>query len=172
MRKTRGDSRLDQLPDEQRGALEAWLFEEGVSYKEAVARLQAQFQVTTSLAAIHYWYHRAQARRLQERIVSAAETCETIKGDLQKSAPELAAATIDLVAQHAFEMLTVDQPDPKQVKSFLTVLLKARQQSLDERKVALLEQRAHQAEEAEKVAGSDLSPEEQAKRIREIFAKA
>jgi hypothetical protein len=84
-------------------------------------------------------------------------------------------AVVKLVTQLAFEEITKGNQLDKEFIVKLTKLavdsgLKAKKLELDERKVALLEAKAKQAEEAEKALGdSDLTPEQKQQRLRQIF---
>jgi len=77
-----------------------------------------------------------------------------------------------LVSQKAFELAVAQSGDVKSLATLVQLLLKARQQELDERKVKLLEQKAAQADATRDVVESKLTPEQQQARIREIFGLA
>jgi hypothetical protein len=49
MNKLRSESVFSQLTPEQVETLEGWLFEENLSYKEALERVQNEFRVEASL---------------------------------------------------------------------------------------------------------------------------
>jgi hypothetical protein len=58
MRKQRSDKKAFEITDETiREALASWLIKEGISYKEASARLQARYGIKISQAWIckHFW---------------------------------------------------------------------------------------------------------------------
>lgn len=63
MKKPVTRSKLDELPQHQKQALMAWLTTggkhgNGISYKEASAKLKAEFGVCASETALHFFYHR------------------------------------------------------------------------------------------------------------------
>jgi hypothetical protein len=91
--------------------------------------------------------------------------------EAERNPAQFDRATIDAIKQKAFELAESPQSDPKDVKAILTLVLKARDQDIEERRVAILEARAKQAEQAEAVLQQNVSPEEQAARIREIFKR-
>jgi hypothetical protein len=78
-------------------------------------------------------------------------------------------ATLSLLAQQAFELLTSPDPDPAELVKLGKIILQSQKQGLDERKVAMLEAKAKKADQAEDVMGSQLSDEEKAAKMRSIF---
>jgi len=168
-KKTRADSRLDRLPERVKADLDQWLFEEHARYKDVVARLAGQ-GIPTSQAALCNWYYKRQAERLRDKITRSALACDEIRDLLSRNAPELGEAVIGLAAQRAFDLMAGGEPDVRDVRALFDIVIKARQQALDERKISMLEAQARKAQEAEAITKSTLTPEEQARRIREIFS--
>lgn len=68
-----------------------------------------------------------------------------------------------------FETMSAPGADVGDVERLFRLVLKRKDQELVERRVELLEVRAKQAEEARGVLGSELSVEEQNRRLREIL---
>jgi hypothetical protein len=167
-RKPRSDSVLDRLPDKQREALVKWLLVDNVSYTEAQERLSREFGVRSSLPALSGFYQRLQQQRLLERISQAKDLARSIKGELAAS-NTATLPTIELVAQRAFELAVQESPDVRDLSQLTSLLLKARQMDLDERRIKLLETKAAQADAAGEVVKSDLSPEQMKARFKEIF---
>jgi hypothetical protein len=168
-KKPRADSKIDRLPETVLSDLDAWLFDEHARYKDVVARLAEQ-GIKTSQAALCNWYYKRQAERMREQITQSALACDDIKELLRKQAPELGEAVIGLAAQRAFDLMAGGKADVRDVRGLFDIVIKARQQALDERKISVLEAQARKAQEAEDITKSSLTPEEQAKRIREIFS--
>lgn len=173
--KPRSDSKLDSLPANQKQALEQWLFEENISLDEAQKRVWQDFNVRCSTASLSGFYQRVSQRRLLERITENARKATEIEDQFQKNKAPVPAAVVKLVTQLAFEEITAGKDLDKDFVVKLTKLavdsgLKAKKLELDERRIALLEEKAQQATEAEKaLSDSKLTPEEREKRMRQIF---
>lgn len=169
--KTRSDSKLLNLPEEQQAQLAEWLMA-GMPYWRARELVEKDFGVRVSLGKFSsFWericqplYHlrRSQAARMAEEVAQVA-TANPAKFD---------AATIDALKQKAFELSVNPQAKAAEVKSLLMLVLKTRDQDLEERRVSVLERRAAQAEAAQGVVSSQLTPDEQAAKLREIFGVA
>lgn len=105
------------------------------------------------------------------------QTAREIGDDARNRPGQFDEATIDLLEQKALELAIAPNADPKNVKALYSLVLKARDQELavqatklEERRIALLEKKAAQAEQAEKaLTESGLSAEEREKRMRQIF---
>lgn len=68
---------------------------------------------------------------------SAAQGANEIAGEAAKSPAEFDTATLDLIRQLAFELADSDAPDPKGVKSLVSLLLKHDEQKLRRDQLAL-----------------------------------
>jgi hypothetical protein len=175
MSKARSDSVLDSLPSNQRETLERWLLEENLSIDAALDRLRLDFGVRSSRSAVGRFSQNAQQRRLLDKIAVNAGKANEISEAFEKNPAPVPQAVVKLVTQLAFEEITKGNQLDKEFIVKLTKLavdsgLKAKKLELDERKVALLEAKAKQAEEAEKALGdSDLTPEQKQQRLRQIF---
>ncbi len=62
-RKMRCDCKLHGLPVEQRVKVDAWLFEEGLTYKEVVERCLREFGLKVSKSSVGRYYERKSASR-------------------------------------------------------------------------------------------------------------
>lgn len=147
--KPRSDSKLDSLPELQLLELRDGLLS-GWKYDEALSWLATECGVESSLAALSAFYKRHCAPVIQDRRQIAALKAETIIEDAGKT--NWNAATLELVKQVSFEMLSREDFDPKTVERFLKVVLKANAQEVDERKLALLEAKAKRMDELESKA--------------------
>jgi hypothetical protein len=181
MSKPRSDSVLDGLPKNQKDALDRWMREENLSYKDAVSRLWKDFNVTTSRSALQRWWEQRENDRSRtealERISQAAHNAKVLQKRFDENPSPLSAVSMNLVCQKAFEELMKGKIDVDAVESLLRLALSAQDQELkarkveqDERKLKLMEAKAKQADEAEKTLGdSKLTTEEREKRMRQIF---
>ena len=79
------------------------------------------------------------------------------------------AATMELVSQVTFEMLDGQRQDPKIAEKFVKLVLKRDAQAQSSRKIAIMEAKAAKSDAATDIANSDLSEEEKAARIKQIF---
>ena len=166
-RKARSDSKLDALPEEQRLGLRDGLLE-GWKYDDALSWLETECGVRSSLSSLSAFYQRHCAPVLRDRRRLAALKAEALGEEAGKT--DWDTASIELLKQVAFEAMGNPDSDPKDVERLFKLLLKARSLDQDERKLELLEAKAKQADEAEAIAGNaDLSEEERAQRIKEIF---
>jgi hypothetical protein len=176
-RKPRTDAVLLHLPMEQQKQLAEWLLDGGLSYRAAAAAMDKDFQVKTSATAVFDFYHTVCAPELSRRRAVAVSTAEDIASEAEATPGRWDAAALDKLKQQAFEMAMQPGADPKAIKSFFTVIAKAKDQELKERdlalaerKVALMERKAAQADEASKVVGDEqLTPEQKQARLKQIF---
>jgi hypothetical protein len=80
------------------------------------------------------------------------------------------AGTIELVKQVSFEMMSGQKVDAKTAEKFIKLMLKADEQEMDKRRLAMMEAKAKLADEAAGVAGDHkLSDEEKAAELKRIF---
>jgi hypothetical protein len=175
-RKPRADSKLRTLPPDQRTALTDWLVEEGISYAEARERLAARYGVKTSLGAISdYWQTECFSLRYRAARSAADRIVETMReGD---GATAFDEATLHAVGQRAFELAVARDADISGLTTLIKVIgdsaklqIARERLEIDKRKVAVLEAKAAQADEAAAVTGdAKLTPEEKLARHRQIF---
>lgn len=176
MRKTRSDSKLLNLPEEQQAQLADWLLG-GMPYHEAKAIVAKPapegFGVSVSINAFSGFWQTVCAPMMLQRRSRAVRTADLIAEEIDKAPGRLDSATIDLLKQQAFELASSPQARPRDVKALFSLVLKARDQELVERRIRLLETKAAQADQAEQVVRNEvLSPEEKAQRFKEIFGIA
>jgi len=178
MNKPRSDSVLDAMPENQREALEEWLFEENLSYADAQKRLLADFGVRCSRSGLCAFYQRTAEKRLLANIQESARKANSVVQRFQENPSDNYKAVLNMVGQIAFEAsLKENGLDPELLFNFTKLViagkdreLKAQKLALDERRVKLLEEKAAKAEAAEgTLKDTTLTPEEKQARIREIF---
>lgn len=173
MRKPRSDSKLLNLPEEQRDEL-LDLMLSGQPYHAVQKILAADpFNVAVSLSSLSSFYAHEAPKRMTERRLGALRIAHEIAEEAQKRPSQFDAATIEALTQKAFELAISPTSPAKDVKSLFMLVLKSRDQDLKERQIVLLETKAKQAEEAAGVTNdSTLSDEEKARRMRQIFGVA
>jgi hypothetical protein len=166
-KKPRSDSKLDSLPESRVVELRDGLLG-GWRYEDARAWLGSECGVSCSLAVLSAFYKRHCAPVLRERRQVAALKAETLIEDAGKT--DWSAATLELVRQAAFDLMSGDTLDVKTAEKLLGIMLKSRDQDMGERKLAVLERKAAQADQAATVSGDGaLSAEEKAARLKQIF---
>lgn len=169
MKKTRSDAKLDHLPEEQKAQVIDWLLA-GLPYHKVRELIREQFAVATSIGALSGFYQREAVPVLLARRRRAAGVADEIAAEARKAPGAFDEATIDALRQKVFELALAPGADAREIKALFSLVLKARDQDLEARRVALLEKKAAQADEAAKVtADTALSPEEKARKYREIF---
>lgn len=170
MRKPRSDSKLLNLPEEQRDQLLDMLLS-GQPYHAVQKVLQGDpFKVSVSLSSLCSFYGSEAPKRLTERRLGALRVAHEIAEEARKHPGQFDTATIEALTQKAFELAISPTSPAKDVKSLFMLVLKSRDQSLKERQIVLLEEKAKQADEANKIAGdTKLSPSEQLQRLKNVF---
>ena len=136
-RKPRADSSIENLPPEQRAAIDQWLFIENLGYAKAREQMAAQFGCTLSVGALYGYYQRSQQKRLLLRIEAARETADAIRADLEKSAPLTSASAIQLISQKTFELAAAHACDAKELYLLTRLMLDARGQDLKQQALSL-----------------------------------
>lgn len=165
--KPRSDSKLDALPAPRRAELRDGLLD-GWSYDAARRWLASECRVTVSPAVLTRFYRRHCAPLVRQRTALAAARAEAIGAAAGEV--DWDAASIEALRQMAFSAMARPEADPEEVERLMRLLLKRRDQEINERRVAVLEAKARAADEAKRVLASSLAPEDQARRLREILA--
>lgn len=190
MKKVRPEAKIKTLPDEVQTTLWELLTvamegrEKPMTYVEARAWLLAEQSVETSNAALSEWYSwyglylRRERRKaiVQQAVEEMAERDPSkTREDLQEFGEALftSEAIEDRDAKAFTEVWRASEKalTRKQAKeqAELDRAIRERALQIDERKMALLEAKAKQADAAQDVTASDLSPEEKAAKMRSIF---
>lgn len=174
-RKPRSDSRLANLPDDQRIDLNEWLLG-GLSYERVKGLLKKEHKISTSISALSAYYDgHVIPLRLQQRsrAVAAAQSLAT---EAEKSPTPWDAALLDRLKEMA--LVIMDRPGAKasDVANLVGLFLQSRQQDLKqqdiklkERRLVLLEKQATKAKET--LGDGKLSKEEKLAKINEIFGR-
>ncbi len=139
----------------------------GGTQSAAAEMIKEAFGVETSPAALSAFWRRFRSSWLGERMRRSSRAAKELANLLDREQVE--SATWDLLSQQAFELLTSPDPDPSALVKLGKLILQGQKQSLDERKVSLLEEKARQADQVKDVMESQLSEEDKAARMRAIF---
>jgi hypothetical protein len=137
MRKTRSDSVLLHLPEEQQAQLAEWLLS-GVPYHKARELVEKEFGVAVrSLSSFGQFYDAVCRAHLLTRRARAVMTAEEVATAASVTPGRLDEATIAALKQKAFELAISPGQDPEAVKAVFSLVLKARDQDLDAEKLRL-----------------------------------
>ena len=163
------ESKLAGLPPAEREQLDTWLFSENRGYVWITGEIKRLFRVSTSIGSISKYRKRRIVEIQVNRITEARQVADAIEGSLSDNGNRMSDTVKRLVPQLAFELATETQPDVKRLCQLINAMLKAESLGLDDRRLTLLEAQAKQAQQTEEIVKSNLSPEEQAQRLREVF---
>lgn len=128
---------LLQMPEGDQARLADWLLG-GMTYHEANLLLEKEFSIAPgSLSRFTpFWSEVCVPQLLLRRRRMAGTAAERAK-EATANPAEFDRATLDALQQKAYELAENPQADPKDVKAILTLLLKAKDQSLEERRLEL-----------------------------------
>src|SRR6266496_1994794 len=101
-RKTRADSFWDNQPLARLLELERWLFDENVSYDEAVRRYK-EFGEAGSVASLSRWRARRAQERMLERISASAKKANAAVEQFKLNPANTYEALLQMIGQAAFE---------------------------------------------------------------------
>lgn len=143
----------------------SWLYSR--PYSVVKDMILDQYGCETSEAALSGFWQRFSGAWFAERNARNAAAARIIADESQIGS--LTDATLELIAQQALEIMSNPSPDPSQVRHFAKLLLQREKQSIDERKVKLLEEKAKLADQAQAVMESQESEQEKAAKMRRLF---
>ena len=167
----RADAKLKNLPEDAQEALWEYLHpsdpeERRRTLAEAQSEVPLRHGFTVSLASLSEWRSWWALRR---RMNAARERAEQTKLELLKDA-SLRPDEIEKVAQAVFTAETLEAGNVKGYVALAQLRLKGQQLELDRAKLALLEKKAAQADQAKAVSDNPaLSDAEKAAKIKEVF---
>lgn len=126
--------------------------------------LADQFGVKVSTGALHDFYHSFCAPELLRRRSEAVKLAEEVSTVAQSSPGKWDEAAREALKQRVFELMLKPGADSKAIKDLFSLVLKSKDQELDERRVKLLEEKAAKADNAkaaleERKAAGGLSDE-------------
>lgn len=172
MRKPRSDSKLLNLPDEQKDEI-LGLMESGKSYKDLRELIAKEFGVRPSPSSLSHFYSQEKSKQLIQQRIQSLSVANAIRTDAEKNPAAFTPATIERLSQIAFELSIQPGADPKQVREFFKMVLEAGDQQLQRERLEFQKDQASKAKEAAGVASDNsLSAEEKERRMKQIFGAA
>ena len=164
MSKPRSDAVLKTLPPERQAAIAEHLASHSLAETRAWLKADGLTTSTAALSQFLAWYSLRQQLSRNETVV------ETLLAELKQSNPAIAPESIEAAGQSFFTALALQQQDPKAWALAQGIAIRKKQMHLDERKLALLEKKAAQADAARKVTENGaLTPEQREAEYRRIF---
>ena len=148
-RKTRKDSKLDNLPPDRFEALRDGLLGDW-GYQEALDWLDKKCNVTISISGLSAFFARHCAPVLKERRQLAVLRAQEFTKAAKSSPVDWDAAAMEKLNQIFFEILLQPDVDDATAKRFGDMLLKDKSLNLDLRKMRLLEKKAKRLDDAKK----------------------
>jgi len=142
-------------------------------------RLSQDFNVSCGKTALSKWYRRKAQDRLLEKIVISQKKKNEVLAKYKENPADTYNTLLEVAGQIAFDkaMETDGQLDAETIFNFTKLVMHGRKQAmeadhleLDKRRIALLEKKAAQADQAKGILESvELSEEQKANRMRELF---
>lgn len=154
--------------------------------KKTLHQVQEQLRLdgcSVSLSRLSDWWSARQSAKQEDmllaQIASGARQCKEVEQALGKNGGVELETLIKLHRVLILKLSTEGNADPdklelvnrmmREVQKFARLQQLQEQNKIEERKLAILEKRAAQAEQAEQVVGSDMTAEEKTVRMRQIF---
>ena len=170
--------------------LDQWLSKpeeggENMALIPACARLKAEHGCSVSAGTLSVWWSKRQRNKsvanLRESIVTGRKAIDDVENDFATNPPPTLDLLIRWLRVTIFNLATSGNVSAEELKlicetikpvmEFAKLEQKQNEFGLDREKFELLKRRAEQAEQAEGLSKSSLTPEEQAQRLREIFQR-
>jgi hypothetical protein len=128
MKKSAKNAKWNGLTPAQRDQLEGWLFDERLSYPEALKLAQKEFGFTGSVPSLRRFYHRtAEARLLTDAVKEAAEARPAL------SEGEARAVSMKALGNLLVRQITENPDDIKEWWLLAKLLLQSQENELRER---------------------------------------
>lgn len=166
------------LPEEKQAQIADWLLS-GLPYHQVKQLIDTELKITTSFGALSAFWADVCTPALLARRRRAVTTADEIADEASQKPGKFDEATIEALRQKAFELSVSPRADPRDVKSLFMLVLKARDQDLQERqvdvaerRVALLEQKISEARQAlDQARGKTVDPQKLADELNRILGR-
>lgn len=139
MSKAKSNSIIDGLPQNQRDQVEAWLFEENISYKDASARMLADFGVSCATSSLSEWRKRREQVRMLDRIAASRDTANLVVKKFAEKPADMYQVLLDMVGQIAFDKAFQDKEglDAETIFNFTKLVMAGKKQNMEAERLAL-----------------------------------
>jgi hypothetical protein len=134
MRKTRNP--LLQMDEAHQAQLAEWLLD-GMPYHIAQPQTEKEFGVKAGKDSFSTFWQEVCVPLLLVRRRQAVETADAVATEASSQPGRFDQATIDALKQRAFELSISPHADPKDVKSILMLVIKARDQDISHQQLQL-----------------------------------
>jgi len=162
-KKPRANSPLRTLPEERQAAIIERL---KTGSRDEVRKWLAEDGFKTSTGALSefwsWWHLRQQFQQNQSDV-------DTLLENLRKQEPALSEEKLFAYGQQVFSVLAMKNEDAKDWARIQMLRLNDQRTALEARRIAILEKKAEQFDQAKQVMEQQLSPEETRKRLKEIL---
>lgn len=166
-RKPRADSPLKTLPVPRQAAIAEYLQTHTLVETQGWLAADGVKTSVTALSEFGSWY------ALRQQLLRNESTVETLQEDFKQRNPQATAAELSAIGQSFFAALALNQQDAEAWVQVQNLNLKTEQISLDREKLEFLKAKAAQAEQTDKVlSDAELTPEQRAQRIKEIYGRS
>lgn len=118
MSKLTTDSKWTGLTEEQRDTVEGWLFEENITYREALERAQKEFGITASVSSIARLYQKMSDERLEAELAGFDQVSEQIIMAKNFELEDLSAVAMKLMANR---LVQTARNKPGKVKEIVSL---------------------------------------------------
>jgi len=161
------------LSEEQKQQLCEWLLTPALAYRVIKQMVAEEFQLEVSMSWLSLFYKQHCVAELVRRRAQAVLVTNQIGEEMERTPGNWDQPTLDAIKQKSFEMAISPGSKPADIKQLFSMVLKSRDQDMNERKLRMLEAAERKANEAEATTkDSSLSPEEKQQRMKEIFGLA
>jgi hypothetical protein len=103
MRKTRSDSVLDGLPENQRALIERWLCEDNLGLDAVKQKCHDDLNLKVSRSALSEFFQRCSRRRMLDRIAESSAAAKSVTEQFRSNPDSSFEALLGLIGQAAFE---------------------------------------------------------------------
>lgn len=145
--KTRSDSVVDGLPQNQREAIEQWIAEENLSYINCSKRCWQDFGVRVSKDSVRsYYLRRAQERTrdaMLQKIATSRKTANLVTDQFRRNPADTYQALLDMAGQIAFEksMEGGEELDAETIFNFTKLVIQGKKEARADLRLQMLQQK-------------------------------
>ncbi|MDB6023488.1 MAG: hypothetical protein JWQ04_3345 [Pedosphaera sp.] len=142
MGKMRSDSKWNDLTEEQRDTLEGWLFEEHLSYRETLERLEKDFSITATMTSLSRYYQHLASKRMQAELLEVNKLAVDV-ADAPVDPEGLSTAAIMLVTKRMIQLAVEKPGNVKDLASLARIVVASDAVEVKKIWVQLAEDRRH-----------------------------